>query len=144
MLRTTPVLLCAAKYYSSTTRTTKYFSRTTLYYSTTPLSVLQSTTLYYKVPVQHYSVLQNYCCKLQSTTPVLQSTTAYWKVLHEMSLTLRGATGVHCPFSPSILCLRRRMILMMNPRCIGNVIHNAWSNRYQPPTSPNTVPATQH
>ena len=36
-----------------------------------------------------------------------------------MSLTLRGATGVHCPFSPSIVCLRRRMILMMNSRCIG-------------------------
>ena len=86
----TPVLLCATKYYSSTAL---YCSSTTLYYSTTP--VLQGITtlfyrnttpvlLYYKVPFQYYSVLQSafpYYKVLLQHYSVLQSITLYYKVL---------------------------------------------------------------
>ena len=63
----TPVLLCTAKYDSSTTL---YYKVLLQYYS-----VLQSTTtLYYKALLHYYSVLQ-------STTPVLLCTTQYYNVL---------------------------------------------------------------
>ena len=42
-----------------------------------------------------------------------------------------------------ILCLPRRMILMIDPCHIWTVIYNAGSNRCHPPTSPNIVPATK-
>ena len=42
-----------------------------------------------------------------------------------------------------ILCLPRKMTLMIDLRRIWNVIYNARSNRHHPPTSPNTAPATQ-
>ena len=86
---------------------------------------------------------------LQSTTllkkyySVLQSTTPYCKVLHEISLTLRGATGVILQ-RREILCLPRKVTLMIDPRHICNVIYNARSNRCHPPTSPNIAPATKH
>ena len=64
---TTPVLLCTKKTYNVLLQ---YYSnvllRTTTYYS--------SVTLYYKVLLQYYSVLQ-------STTPVLLCTTQYYNVL---------------------------------------------------------------
>ena len=85
---TAPLLLCAAKFTPVLLCTTKYYSTTTLYYkvlllqyfsvlqSTTPWllqshSVLQSTTLCYKVLLQYYSVLQS------TTPPVLLCTTIY-------------------------------------------------------------------
>ena len=64
---TNPVLLCTAKYYSSTTLYYKVLLCTTQYYS--------STTLYYTVLLQYYSVLQSTTPVLQSTTPVLLCTT---------------------------------------------------------------------
>ena len=36
------------------------------------------------------------------------------------------------------------MILMIDPHHIWNIIYNARSNKSQPPTSPNTAPATQN
>ena len=50
-------------------------------------SVLQSTTLYYKVLLQYYSVLQ-------STTPVLLCTTQYYNVLLQYYSVLQSATPV--------------------------------------------------
>ena len=74
-------------------------------------SVLQSTTLYYKVRRQYYSVLQSttpvllrYYSVLQSTTPVLlcttkyyqyySSTTLYYKVLLQYYSVLQSTTPV--------------------------------------------------
>ena len=125
---TTPVLLCTTKYYSSTNSvlqsttpvplcTTTYYSSTTLYYtvllqyySSTTLyykvllqyySVLQSTTLYYKVLLQYYSVLLQYYAVLQSTTPVLFCTTKYYSSTTDQ-----------------MLCLPRKVTLMIDPRHI--------------------------
>ena len=41
-----------------------------------------------------------------------------------------------------ILRLPRKMTLMINPRHTWNAIYNARNNRWHPPTSPNTAPAT--
>ena len=70
--------------------------------STTP--VLRSTTPYYKVLLQYYSVLQSttpvllrttkYYSVLQSTTPVLQSTTPYYKALLQYYSVLQSTTPV--------------------------------------------------
>ena len=73
---------------------------------------------------------------------VLQSTTPYWKVLHEMSLTLSRATGIIVQ-PHQILCLPQEMILMIDLCRIWNVIYNARSNRCHCPTSPNIPPATK-
>ena len=43
-----------------------------------------------------------------------------------------------------ILRLPRKMNLMINPRHTWNAIYNARNNRWHPPTSPNTAPATQN
>ena len=43
-----------------------------------------------------------------------------------------------------MLCLPRKVTLMIDPRHIWNVIYNAQSNRTHPPMSPNTAPATQN
>ena len=119
--RTTPVLLCTTKYYSSTNSVLQ---------STTPVllcitQIYTSTTLYYKVLLQYYSVLQ-------STTPVL--------LLVLQSTHLQGAKHQR----HQMLCLPRKVTLMIDPRHIWNVIYNAQSNRTHPPTSPNTAPATQN
>ena len=119
--RTTPVLLCTTKYYSSTN---------SVLHSTTPVllcttQIYTSTTLYYKVLLQYYSVLQ-------STTPVL--------LLVLQSTHLQGAKHQR----HQMLCLPRKVTLMIDPRHIWNVIYNAQSNRTHPPTSPNTAPATQN
>ena len=96
-------------YYSSTT---VYYKVLLQYYSV--LQILLCTTpvlpckLYYKVPLKCYSVLP---CTAQSTTPVLPRTTKYF---------------------------------MIDPHHIWNVICNARSNNRQPPTSANTAPATQN
>ena len=129
--RTTPVLLCTTKYYSSTTLyckvllqyysvlqsttpvllcTTKYYSvlhSTTTYYS--------STTLYYKVLLQYYSVLQSTTpvlySVLQRTTPVLLCTTKYYSVLHSTTTyytpVLFCTTKYYCALqstTPVLLC----------------------------------------
>ena len=70
----TPVLLCTTKYYSSTT----LFYKVLLQYypvlqSTTP--VLPCTTKYYSTPVLTFTT--KYYSVLQSTTPVLPCTTKY-------------------------------------------------------------------
>ena len=82
---------------STSCPTNEYYSSTILYYSSTSLyhSVLQSASLYYKVLLQYYPVLQSirnhyssstpvllqYYFVLQSTIPVLLCTTRYHKVL---------------------------------------------------------------
>ena len=120
--RTTPVLLCTTKYYSSTTLqyynvllcTTKYYSSTTLYYKVLLqyYSVLQrttrydsSTTLYYKVLLQYYYVLRQYYNVLICTTKyykvLLQyysSTILYYKVLLQYYSVLQSTTPVLCQY----------------------------------------------
>ena len=100
-------------------RTTKYYS---VLQSSTPdqYSVLQSinpvllcTTLYYKVLLQYYSVLQvllQYCSVLKSTTPVLlcttkyySSTTRYYKVLLQYYSVLQSTTPVLPSATPVLL-----------------------------------------
>ena len=171
--RTTPVLVCTTKYYSSTTLyykvllqyysvlqsttpvlvcTTKYYSSTTLYYTELPqyYSVLQSTTpvliLYYKVLLQYYSVRHRSTPVQLCTTKYYSSTTLYYKVLlryyslyYKVRICKAGSSQRR-----QMLCLPRKVTLMIDPRHIWNVICNAQSNRTHPPTSPNTAPATQN
>ena len=56
---------------------------------------------------------------------------------------MRRATGLILQ-RHHILRLPRKMTRMIDARHIWNVIYNARSNRHHPPTSPNTVPATQN
>ena len=170
---TTPVLLCTAKYYSSTTLyykvllcTAKYYSNTTLYYKVLLCTAkyYSSTTLYCKVLFQCYSVLQSTTPVLLCTTKYYSSTTLYYTVLqratpvlhcttkqhswlmsvaYETSFTMRGATGVILQ-RHEILHLPRKMTVMIDPRHIRNVIYNERSNRNHNPSSPNIAPATQN
>ena len=65
------------------------------------------------------------------------------RITYETSFTMRGATGIS--FQPQqILRLPRKRNVMIDPHHIWNVIYNARSDRHQPPTSPNTAPATQN
>ena len=167
---TTPVLLCTAKCYSSTTlyykSTTPVLLSTTQYYNVLLqyYSVLQSITLYCKVLLQYYSVLQSTTPVLLCTTKYYSSTTLYYTVLqratpvlhcttkqhswlmsvaYETSFTMRGATGVILQ-RHEILHLPRKMTVMIDPRHIWNVIYNERSNRNHNPSSPNIAPATQN
>ena len=119
---TTPVLVCTTKYYSSTTLyytvllcTTKYYSSTnSVLQSTTPVllcttQIYSSTSLYYKVLLQYYSVLQ-------STTPVL--------LLVLQSAHLQGAEHQRHQ-RHQMMCLPRKVTLMIDPRHIWNVSYNA-------------------
>ena len=65
------------------------------------------------------------------------------RITYETSFTMRGATSINLQ-PHQILRLPRKMNLMIDPHHIWNVIYNARSNRHQPPTSPNTAPATQN
>ena len=159
---TTPVLLVLLQYYSvlqSTTLyykvllcTTKYYSSTTKYYS--------STSLYYKVLLQYYKVLLCttpvllWTTQYYSSSPVLLSTTKYyssttlyysWLILvtHATLFTMHGATSVIVQ-THQILRLPRKMNLMIDQHDIWNAIYIARNNRWHPPTSPNTAPATQN
>ena len=150
--RTTPVLICTTKYYSSTNyalqSTTPVLLCTRKYYS--------STTLYYKVLLQYYSVLQSTTPVLLCTRKYYSSTTLYYKVLLQYYSVLQSTTPVLLLVLQSthlqgakhqrhqMLCLPRKVTLMIDPRHIWNVIYNAQSNRTHPPTSPNTAPATQN
>ena len=64
------------------------------------------------------------------------------RITYETSFTMRGATN-RTPQLHQILRLPRKMNLMIDPRRIWNVIYNARSKHSQPPTSPNTAPATK-
>ena len=69
--------------------------------------------------------------------------TVLFLLTYETSFTMRGATGIS--FQPhQILRLPRQRSVMIDRAHIWNVIYNARSNRHQPPTSPNTAPATQN
>ena len=88
-----------------------------------------STTLYYKVLLQYYSVLQSATPVLLCTTKYYSSTTVYYKVLfqyytvlqstiphpYETALTMRGATGVTIQLH-QILRLPHKMNLKLDPR----------------------------
>ena len=65
------------------------------------------------------------------------------RITYETSFTMRGATGINLQ-PHQILRLPRKRSVMIDPHHIWNVIYNARSNRHQPPTSPNTAPATQN
>ena len=137
LLQYYPVLQSTTKYYSSTT---KYYSSTTKYYSSTTKDdyrVLTSTTKQYcsallcttKYLKKYYSTVLLYTTKCYNILLLLKS-------LHEMSLTLQGATGAILQ-RHQILCLTRKMIFMTDPCHIWNVIYNKRSNRQHPPSSPN-------
>ena len=178
---TTPVLL---QYYCVLQSTTPVLQRTTpvlqsttpVLQRTTPVLLLStkydsSTTLYYKVRLQHPVLLQYYSV-LQSTTPVLlcttkyySSTTTYYKVLLQYYSVLQSTTPVllqyYCVLQSTTPVLLWKVIYnarsnrnlpptspntapaMQNESHIWNVMYNARSNRNLPPTSPNTAPATQ-
>ena len=65
------------------------------------------------------------------------------RVTYETSLTMRGATNVTRQVH-QILCLPRKMNLMIDPRHIWNVMYNARSNKRHTTSSPNTAPTTQN
>ena len=118
---TTPVLLCTAKCYSSTTL---YYKVLLQYYS-----LLHSTTTYYSSTTLYYKVL---LC----TTKYYSSTTLYYKVLLQYYSVLHSTT--------TSTTLYYKAAFMINVRRIWNVIYNARSNRSHPPTSRNTAPAKQN
>ena len=83
--------------------TTRYYSSTTLYYKVLLqyYSVLHSTTTYYSSTTLYCKVLLQYYPVLQSTTPVLlctakcySSTTLYYKVLLQYYSVLQSTTPV--------------------------------------------------
>ena len=139
---TTPVLLCFTKYYT-----------TPLLQRTTPV-----LTLYYKIQLQYYSVLQSSthdwnviydnarCNKSQpptppNTAPATKNESQDWSCSH-LKRHLPCATQQKA--ASKILRLPRKMNFMIDPSHIWNVIYNARCNKCQPPTSPNTAPATQN
>ena len=68
---------------------------------------------------------------------------ASWLIVltYETAFTVRGATGI--TLTPhQILRLPGKMTVMMHRAHIWSVIYNRRSDRHQPPTSPNTAPAT--
>ena len=62
---------------------------------------------------------------------------------YETSFTMRGATGI--ALTPhQILCLPRKLSVLIDRAHIWNVIYNARSNRHHPPNSPNRAPASRN
>ena len=129
---TTPVLLCTAKCYSSTTLyckvllqyysvlqsaipvllcTTKYYSSTTLYYT-----VLQRTTPVLLCTTKYYSVLQSTTPVLLCTTKYYSSTTLYYKVLLQYYSVLHSTTTCY-----SSTTLYYKAAFMIDVRRIWNV-----------------------
>ena len=121
--RTTPVLLCTAKYYSIAT----LYYKVLLQYC----SVLQSTT-----PVLLCIVLLQYCSVLQRTTPVLLCTTKYHSntiLYYKIPLQYYSSTTLYCKVllhraeqqeSSSNLtkyCVWHKKSLMIDPHHIWNV-----------------------
>ena len=96
--RTTPVLLCTTKYYSSTTLYCKVLLQCySVLQSATPVLLCttkyySSTTLYCKVLLQYYSVLQSTTPVLLCTTKYYSSATLYYKVLLQYYSVLHSTT----------------------------------------------------
>ena len=135
----------STKYYSVLHSTTNYDSVllcTTL--CTVLQSVLQSTTTYYKVLLTpYYKVWLRTTKYYKDTTPYDKASICLIDATHETPSTLREATGVTFELHQS-LRLPRKMILMIDPRDISNVIYIAQSSTSHPPTSPNIAPATKN
>ena len=77
-----------------------------------------------------------------NTAPATQNESQDWSASHMKRHLQCGATTVTGQVH-QILRLPRKMNLMIDPRHIWNVIYNARSMHRQPPTSPNTAPATK-
>ena len=96
---TSPVQLCTTQYYSSTTL---YYKVLLQYYpvlQSTPVLLCtakyySSTTLYYKVLLQYYPVLQSTTPVLPCTAKYYSSTTLYCKVLLQYYSVLQSTTPV--------------------------------------------------
>ena len=69
--------------------------------------------------------------------------TVLFLLTYETSFTMRGATGISLQPHQTLRLPRQRSV-MIDLHHIWNVIYSARSNRHQPPTSPNTAPATQN
>ena len=138
---TTPVLLCTTKYYSSTTL---YYKVQLQYYSvlqsTNP--VLLCTTKYYSSTTLYYKVLLQYYSVLQSTTPVLLCTTKYYSSTTLYYKVLLQYYSVLQSTNPVLLCTTK--YYSSTTLHTWNVIYNARSNMCHSPNSPNTAPATKN
>ena len=112
-----------------------YWKSTTLYYKVLIqyYSVLQSTTLYYTVLLQYYSVLHSATPVLLCTTKYYSSTTKYYS-----STTL---------YYKVLLCTTKyysSTSLMIDPHHLWNFIYNARNNRGASTKSPTAAPATEN
>ena len=113
-----------------------------------------NTILYWKI--QHFALRlspkmsPNAAPATKSHTPTspiycaCHATCISWliRVTYETSFRMRGASKVNLE-PHQILRLPRKMNLMIDSRYTWNVIYNARSKHNQPPTSPNTAPATK-
>ena len=110
-----------------------------------------NTILYWKI--QHFALRLSptKCCtcheKSHSNFTKNCACHAKWiswliRVSYETSFPMRRASKVNLQ-PQQILRLPRKMNPMINPRHTWNVIYNARSKHSQPPTSPNTAPATK-
>ena len=109
--------------------------------------VLKNTT--FRAPAISQNVTKCCACheKWQSNFTKYCACHAKWiswlmRVSYETSFPMRRASNVNLQ-PQQILRLPRKMNPMMNPRHTWNVIYNARSMHSQPPTSPNTAPATK-
>ena len=125
---------------------TPYWKSTTLYYrvllqyysvlqSTTP--VLLCTTKYYSSTTPYYTVLIQYYSVLHSATPVLLCTTKYYSSTSLYYKVLIRYYSVLQSTTPVLVCTTKYVHTW-------NVIYNARSNKSQPPTSASTAPATKN
>ena len=76
-----------------------------------------------------------------NTAPATKNESQDWSCSH-LKRHLPCATQQKA--ASKILSLPRKMNFMIDPSHIWNVIYNARCNKCQPPTSPNTAPATQN
>ena len=142
---TTPVLLCSTQYYNVLLQ----------YYSVLQSSIHDWSLTHMNRHLHDWcpSHLKRHlqCAEQQESSSnftkycTCHAKWLWWliRVTYETSFTMRGATGV--TIQPhQILRLPRKMNLMIDPRLTWNIIYNARSNKSQPPTSPNTAPATQN
>ena len=88
-------LLCRSTQLHATTSCRSQFATTcdSPYVLQSSIPYRKSTTLYYKVLIQYYSVLQ-------STTPVLLCTTKYYSVLHSTTPVLLCTTQCYSSTTP--------------------------------------------
>ena len=131
-----------SRYYSSTTLYCKVLLQ---YYSVlqSAIPVLLCTTKYYSSTTLYYTVLQRTTPVLLCTTKYYSSTTLYYKVLLQYyKVLLQYYSVLHSTTTSTTLYYKAAF--MIDVRRIWNVIYNARSNRSHPPTSRNTAPATQN